>query len=167
MTLTGMKKFIEALKSAGVNNWEGVTDINTHLYNNENCVNVLDESDDTLYNFAGASGNASPYAPGSIVVKGVNLADLHEVRFGGTINQVKKFIDSFGLTLDEDQMKILIKIYGANYNLKPQTGDYFVFNELTEDEIAKLTEEEKTEYEKNKKEFEKRNSFRSPVQVTV
>ena len=166
MTLEGMKKFLEALKSAGIKNWEGINDIaSVHYYNNDHCVNALDESDGTLYNFAKPMPSGSYALEKNIMVRASNLADVHEVAFAGSFKQVKDFIDAFGLSLDEDQLKILVNIYGSNYSLKPVTGDYLIFKELSEDEINALSEEEKAEYEEAFKKFKNRNAITAPVQV--
>lgn len=168
MTLEGMKKFMNALKEAGIKNWECITDINTHYYNNDHAVSILDEADNALYNFAGATGNSSAYEPGSIVVKGANLADIHEVRFGvKSSSDIDKFLKAMGLSLDKDQKQIVINIYGSNYKLMPQTGDYLVFKELSEDEIAKLSVEEMAKYNKDLEDYKNKNKMQSPVQVTV
>lgn len=166
MTLQGMKKFLNALKTAGIKNWEGINDIaSVHYYNNEHCVNVLDESNETLYNFSRPIPGGSYASEKNIMVRGSNLADVHEVAFAGSFTQVKAFIDAFGLSLDEDQLKILVNIYGSNYSLKPVTGDYLTFKELSEDEISALSEEEKAEYEEAFKKFKNRNAITAPVQV--
>ena len=168
MNLNGMKKFMNALKTANIKNWEIVTAIGTHLYNNDYGVTVLDDSAETVYNFSGSTCNSSAYIPGTdIVLKGANLAEVHEVRFGGTFSEMQKFIEAYGISLDEDQTKILINIYGSNYKLKPQTGDYLVFKELTEDEIAALTPEQKSDYMRAFEAYKKRNSFNGPAQITV
>ena len=166
MTLQGMKKFLNALKTAGIKNWEGVNDIaSVHYYNNDHCVNVLDESDQTLYNFSRPLPTGSYALEKNIMVRATNLADVHEVAFSGSFKQVKAFIDAFGLSLNDEQMKILVNIYGSNYSLKPVTGDYLTFKELSEDEINALSEKEKAEYEEAFKKFKSRNDITAPVQV--
>lgn len=166
MTLEGMKKFLNALKTAGIKKWEGINDIaSVHYYNNDNSFNLLDESDGTLYNFSRPIPS-SPYNNAkTVMVRATNLADVHEVAFGGTFQEVKDFINAFGFSLDEDQTKILVNIYGSNYNLKPATGDYLSFKELTEAEINALSEEERADYEEAFKNFKNRNEVTAPVQV--
>lgn len=168
MTLAGFKKFLEAIKSAEVKTWEAVSDTApTHFYNCDTSINVLDESNEILYNFSAPAGGTDPYSNQRIVVKGADLADIHEVRFGGSIEEIKKFISSYGLTLDSEQEEILIKINGANYNLKPLSGDYSSFRELSKDEIAKLSDVDKQKYEAALKHYKNSRRMKRALEVIV
>ena len=98
MTLEGMKKFLNALKTAGIKNWEGVNDIaSVHYYNDGHSVNVLDESDGTLYNFSRPLTSSAYNMEKTIMVRATNLADVHEVAFGADFQQVKAFLNLFPL----------------------------------------------------------------------
>lgn len=166
MTLQGILKFTKALETAGIKTWEAVSDVSpTHFFNADNCFNVIDEAEETIYNFSSTNANSDTYGSGRIVVKGAHLSDIHEVRCAGELKEVQAFIDAYGLPLTDEQTKILIKINATNYNLKPATGDY-TFKELSEEEISKLSEEAKAKYELELANFKKSKRMQSAVQVT-
>lgn len=162
-----MKKFMNAIEKANIDTWEAVTAIMTHFYNNKYSFNVADFNVNALYNFARPTNNSTPYRYDQIVVKGASFDEVHEVRFGGSLEQVKKFIDAYGISLTDDQYKILVNINSNNYTLKPVQGDYLTFEELSDAEIAALTAKEKSDYYQALKEFKDRNKMTSAVQVTV
>lgn len=162
-----MMKFIKAIDSAKIKNWEAVTAIMTHFYNTDTSFNIADFNVNALYNFARPTNNSTPYTYDQIVVKGASFDEVHEVRFGGSLEQVKKFIDAYGISLTDDQYKILVNINTNNYTLKPVQGDYLKFEELSSAEIAALTDKEKSEYYQALNAFKERNKMTSAVQVTV
>lgn len=166
MTVAGFKKFLDALKSIGVTTWEAISDTApTHFFNCDTAINTLDEANEILYNFSAPSGGTDPFANQKIVVKGADLADIHEVRFGGSLEEIREFIKAYGLSLDKEQEKILIKINGTNYNLKPLSGDYLSFKELSKDELARLSEEDKQKYEAALKEYTDSKRMQRSVEV--
>ena len=168
MTVESMRKFMDAVKAAGIMDWEVMTDTApTHYYNNDVSFNVLDADNNMMYNFTQTITTVDPYGANQISVKGADLSDIHEVRFGASLEKVKAFIEAYGLSLTDDQLKILVKINGGNYNLKPATGDYLTFKELTEDQIAALSPEEQARYQEALDAFNKRKNIQMPVQVTV
>lgn len=168
MELIGFKKIIESLKSAELKTWEAISDTApTHFFNCDTSINVLDESNEILYNFAAPSGGTDPFANQRIVVKAANLADIHEVRFGGSLEEIKKFISDYGLLLDSEQEEILIKINSTNYYLKPLSGDYLSFRELSKDELAKLSDEDKQKYEAALKEYKDSKRMQRAAEVIV
>lgn len=155
MTLEGAKKFIAALKSAGIKKYQFDTDLGTHYYNNDNAVNVLDESLSMVYNFRRGDTTSTPVYDEKILVLGSDLSDIHEARTSGNYEQIKKFIDAYGLNLNDDQLKVILNIDKHNYSLKPETGDYNNFKILSSDEIAKLSPVEKAQYEAELEEYNK------------
>ena len=168
MTVESIKQFMDALKTAEILDWEVMTDTApTHYYNNAHAFNVLDEANSMIYNFAGSMTTIDPFGPNQISVKGADLSDIHEVRFGASYEKTKAFIEAYGLSLTEDQLKILVKINGGNYNLKPATGDYLEFKELSEDQLASLSAEEQARYQEALDAFKNRKKQQMPVQVTV
>lgn len=167
MENSSMMKFMNAIDSAKIDKWEAVTAIMTHFYNNDTSFNIADFNVNALYNFARPTNNSTPYTYDQIVVKGASFNEIHEVRFGGSLEQVKKFIEAYGISLTDDQYKILVNINTNNYTLKPVQGDYLKFEELSDSEIDALTDKEKSEYYQALKAFKERNKMTSAVQVTV
>lgn len=163
MTTNGINNFVNALKEAGVNNWEAVTDMTTRLYNNDNAVNLLDNENEVLYNFS----TAAKIAENIISVTATDYVDVHELKANITYAQAKKFVQALGLELNETQGKILLNIYGNNYRINPMTGDYVDFKELTEEELASLDELERAEYNRALEKYKKKTGMVNPVQVTI
>ena len=155
MKLATTKKFIEALNSAGITDYQFDTDLGTHFYNNEYSSILLDETNETVYNVGRKMTLDDPYA-GRCLVMGADIDDIHEVRFGGSTEDVKKFFEAYGLKLDEEQMKKLLNIDKNNYDIKPITGDYVTlsFRYKSEKELALMTEEERASYQKALELFE-------------
>ena len=147
MTLDGVNKFLDALKAAGIKEYQFDTDTDIHYYNNEtNSICVIDESTENVYNIRQKISNGLTPYPGNLYVQASHINDIHVARFGGSYEDIKKFIDAYGLNVTESQLKLLINIDKRNYNLKPLTGDYN-FKILSNDEIEKLSPEEKADYE--------------------
>ena len=168
MTVESMNKFMDAVKAAGIKDWEVLTDTSpTHFYNNDTSFNVLDEANNIIYNFSQTITTVDSYGANQISVKGADLSDIHEVRFGASLEKTKAFIEAYGLSLTDDQLKILVKINGGNYNLKPLTGDYLTFKELSEEELNALSQEERDRYQEALDAFNSRKKIQMPVQVTV
>lgn len=152
MDNNGVKKFMAALKAANITKYSFDTDLGTHYYNNENSIVFLDYSNDLVYNirsnhFAGSV----PAYEGDFAVYASEFEDIHEVRCGGTLEQIHKFIESAGLTLSDEQKQVLVDINSKNkFDIEPLTGDYHKFVELSEEEYNKLTPDEKEKYDKLK-----------------
>ena len=147
MKASATKKFLEAVKAAGIKNFEFYTSPQTHLYNDGRSVVIFDEKEELVINFRRKiSGSIDPY-DANIRVYCADIADVHEVRTGGTLDQIKKFIESYGLELDDEQKMKILKINAGNYDIKPITKDYYVFTEKTEEEIEQMTPQQKAEYE--------------------
>lgn len=167
MNKAGMSKFLDAVKKSNSKCFVASTDLGTHLYNdNEHSIIVNDESTEILYCFS--TPNASR-ASQKIQVLSACYDDIHELVFVGSYDEVKQFAKDLGLTLTEEQSKVLLNIKASNYNLKPVTGDYVSFVKLTEEDIEKLSEEEKAKYQEQLKEYEENEKKRNkkPVQVII
>lgn len=155
MELSTAKKFMNALKESGITNYQFDTDLGTHYYNNSNSIVAIDESECAAINIRKIfTTNTDPYDR-NLVVYISNFCDIHEARVGGTYEQIKKFIDAYGLSLTDDQLKILLNIDRSNYNIMPETGNYLAPEIKTIDEINKLTDEEKEKYFKEIENYEK------------
>lgn len=154
MTIECTKKFINALKEAGITNYQFDSDLGTHMYNSSNAVLYLDEPEETMYNFTRRIPKYNtPYGDGNILVYSAHVSDLHEARVAGSYEQIKAFIDAYGMNLSEDQLKIILNIDKKSYNINPMTGDYFNFKFLSADEYNSLSEEEKEKYDEDYKKY--------------
>ena len=166
MQSAGLKKFLQAAESSDSKRFTVSTALGTHFHNDDRGVIIYDESSNMLYNISKPHGVASG---NPMQIRGADLAEIHEVQFVGDFEDVKKFAKALGLKLTEEQDKTLLNIKASNYNLKPATGDYSSFVKLTEEDLAKLTEEQKEEYQKQLAAYEKasRNSNTTPVKETI
>lgn len=153
MVLSGVKKFMNAIKKAGLTNWEIYTAPGTCWYNSANSGDILllDESEEMLVNIARrnpAIGN-NLYNNANLQINFANLADVHEIRMGCTYEELIKFTTAYGITLTDEQKKKLINIDKANYRIKPSSGySPELFRELSDEEYKKLSSSEKAEYQK-------------------
>lgn len=162
MVYSGMKKFMDALKTSKIKNFQVFTAPGTSLYNNDRGVIVLDENEEMLLNFTKNNNvvngrfNGSSNGNGKIGITAANLADVHECRVACSYVQAKEFIKNYGISLDDEQMKIILEIDSNNYDLNPPTGDYQTssFKYLTEDELSELSEDKKKEYQEALKTYE-------------
>lgn len=152
MTSEQVTKLINGLKAAGISEYQFSTDLGTHYYNNEAAFNLIDTKSESVLNIRSRDKIATPAYSQGICVYLSDFGDIHEARFGATADQAKKFIESYGLSLDDDQLKILLELDNDNYTINPRTGNY-IFTPLTPEEIEKLSDEEKAEYEKNREKY--------------
>jgi len=163
MTTESWNKFKNAIDACGIKKFQIDTDTDYHLFNDPdaNKVIVFDEGSKTFYNFRGKVGTGSEGWNDPVVVTGCEEADIHMIKFGGSVEDVLKFIDQMGLNLDEDQMQAVIKINKGNYDINPLTGDYILtgFKKLSEEEIAELTPQEKIDYEAKLEIYTKRQKL--------
>lgn len=150
MELSTTKKFLNAVKEAGIKKYQFDTDLGTHFYHDaERSLLILDEAESTIFNFRRRfAGQTEMEYNGNIRVYAAHLSDVHEVRVGGTYEEIKKFVDSYGLNLTTEDLKVLVKIDNTNRDIMPLTGDYISsdFEEKSEEEIEKMSEEEKEKY---------------------
>lgn len=153
MTLSETKKFLQACEDAGITTYQFDTDLGTHFYNDSRGIIVIDEAEEEAINIRRKFQMNDQYE-GDIRIFVANLVDIHEIRVGGTLDQIKKFLNSRGVTLDEEQTKVLLKINNTNLRLNPPTGDYNNFRYLSDEQLAKLTDEEKEKYETERKKYE-------------
>lgn len=154
MDLSTAKKFLAACEAAGIKKYQFDTDLGTHYYNDDNSFVLLDEGEEAVVNVRKRTvTHADPY-PNDVRVFVSNLADIHEARVGGSFLDIKKFIDAYGLSLNDDQLKILLSIDRANYSIMPMSEDYPGFCYKTEAQIANMTQEEKDQYEADLKAYE-------------
>lgn len=171
MKLSAIKKFKDALAAAGIEVWQAVTDVGPgNYYNNDVAINVLDEAEETLFNIR-KSTHIDPFGGQGLIVQAADLGDVHEVRFAGSLEEVKKFIDAYGLNVTDEDHKILVNINGANLELKPMVGDYLKFVRKTDEEVAAMDEKHRAEYEAQLKAWEaveaEKKKMTRPTEVLV
>ena len=155
MTYEQAQKLEAACEAAGIDTYIYATDMPTyHLNNNKNAFTIIDS--DGVHAFSkNGFGGAHNYLPtdSQVCYNFAEFVDVHEFKTAGTKEQIMKFVEQVGLTLSEDQVKILTWIDSVRNDLKPITGDY-TFKLLTEEEYEALTEEEKAKYDAAKKQHD-------------
>lgn len=156
MTSQQMDKILEAMEAAGITYYSVGSDMPSYFYNDEeHHIIIPDNSLDCIHAFRkNGFGGAHSYLPDKMKVTYacVDYADIHEVKVGGSADQMITFADSLGLNLTDDQKNILRWIDKSTSDLKPITGDY-TFKPISEEEYEALTEEEKEIYDKKLKQY--------------
>jgi hypothetical protein len=169
MTTSSWNKFKSALDSAGIKKFQVDSDTDYHLFNDPDNAKIVvfDEGSETFYGIRQKIGTSSEGWGDPIVVTGVEVSDIHMIKFGATADKIAQFIEAMGLELDEEQQAAVIKINKGNYDINPITGDYVLagFKVLSDEEIAKLTPQQKKDYEEKLKIYEERQKFTKPNQV--
>lgn len=166
MKLNQAKSFIDAAKKTKLN-YLFFDDLQSIYYNNDRAVVILNESDSTLWNFRKALPSESREG---IVVISNDIEDIRRAQVIGNYDQIKEFANAYGLSLDDDQLKILLTIDNTNKEVMPITGDYHnIFHKLSNAEYEALSDEEKAEYDARIKEENKRYDLPKGVaaQITI
>ena len=150
MTHETWSKFKDAMDAAGIKHYQVTVDTSTNLYNSDSAVLTYDDGTQSFLNVRGKVGTASDGYKEDIICFSAGVEDIHYAKFGASKKQILDFLDAYGANLTEDQKKVVLKINGTNYNIKPETGDYILagFRVLSEEEIAELSAQEKIDYEK-------------------
>lgn len=148
---------------------------NIRLWDNERSRIIMDQSIDGCWCFRSSNSNAgaiAEYGRNNIAVYNVKADCVSECSVGGSKKDVMAFAKDVGINLSEDDLKVINDINKFTQELYPETGDYKVFKKLTDEEIAKLSEDEKKAYDealKIEEEKEKGTYLRKGVaaQITV
>ena len=152
MTTSAWQKFKAAIDAVGIKKFQIDSDTDYHLFNDTDSAKVIvfDEGTETFYNFRQRVGNGSDGWKDPVIVTAVEVGDIHMIKFGATSDKIAEFIEQMGLNLDDEQKEAVIKINKGNYQLNPETGDYILagFKVLSDEEIAKLSPQEKIDYKK-------------------
>lgn len=160
MTVAQAKKFIDAITTAGIKQYEMITDISNHFYNNANAVIKLDETNGVVWNICASPTTGSAGKLGRrIVFNSSATEDIHEAKTWCNYEEAVKFINAIGLSLTDDEMKIVVSIAGAAQPIVVDR-DYVEFVELTSDQIAKLSPIEKENYLEAKAEHDKLKKYK-------
>lgn len=150
MTGEQITKVIDTAKAAGITTYDFATDIYAHFYHDgENSFVKYDSTNDVLFNVRSSNyGGAVPqFGQNKILVMGADPIDVHEARIAGDYDQIKTFLENFGLDLSDDELKIMVDLNKMNYDIIPETGDYNRFVPLSKKQYDALTPEEKEEYD--------------------
>ena len=152
MTTSSWQKFKAAIDAVGIKKYQIDSDTDYHLFNDADSAKVIvfDEGTETFYNFRQRVGNGADGWKDPVIVTAVEVSDIHMIKFGATADKIAEFIEQMGLNLDDDQKEAVININKGNYDINPMTGDYILtgFKVLSEEELEKLSPQEKIDYEK-------------------
>ena len=172
MTKESWQKAKAAMDAADIKKFQIDTDTDYHLFNDTDNAKVIvfDEGTETFYNFRQKVATSSEGWKDPIIVTACDAIDVHMLKFGATPDKISRFIEEMGLDLDDDQKEAVIKINKGNYDINPITGDYLLagFKELSEEEIAELSPQEKIDYENKLALYNKRKKMggNQVIQVT-
>ena len=141
------KAITVARKHNLVTNFNTMTNI--RLWDNDRSRIIMDQSIDGCWCFRSSNTNAgaiTEYGRNNIAVYNVKADCVSEYSVGGSKEDVLAFAKDAGINLSEDDLKVINNINKFTQELYPETGDYKVFKKLTDEEIAKLSEDEKKAY---------------------
>ena len=159
MTPEQCRKFMTAVEAADMNSYEFDCDTGTrYLHDGKTTITKVDYKDNQVVCFRnmGTYGGATRQYEANVEIICSNFDDIHAVRTAGSYEQVKKFIESAGLDLSNDEMKVILTIDKHNVDIKPVTGDYVNdFKYLSKREYSELSDKDKKEYDAKKEAYEK------------
>lgn len=161
MTENQITKFIEAADAANIKSYDFATDIYAHLYHDgESSLVKYDSANKMLLNIRSSNygGSVPQFGQNKILVTGADLIDVHEARIAGDYDQIKTFLENFGVTLSDDELKIMVDLNKMNYDIIPETGDYNRFVPLSKKQYDALSPEKKEEYDAAKAEDDKKKA---------
>lgn len=147
MTENQIQKFMSAVETAEIKTFAFVDDITCYYKNGDSGVCIYDANDKVIISIqnqiAGSAMQSNP-----LKFQMSDIIDIHRAEVQGDYEIIKKFIDAYGLSLTDDQLKVLITIDRNNTIVKPVTGDYTVtYHKLSEEEYNDLSEAKKKEYD--------------------
>lgn len=154
MQTSQVKRFLDIVNDLDIKNFEMFDDIGTRYYNNETGFILLSESTDEVIHVRKALHMEEH--SGSLVQVN-DTADIRRCIVHGSKEVIKKFIDKYGLSLTDDQVKILLINDVTNKEVMPITGDYHnIFHKLSKESYDALTPDEKAKYDAAIEEEKKR-----------
>ena len=156
MNVDQCKKWMQAIKAAGIKTYQFDTDLGTHLYHDGVNAVAIPQHDLNAVVAIRANGFGGSHNTYKNNVQAVlsDYGDIHEVRTGGTSEQILKLVESLGVSLSDEEVKIVVNIDKGNYDIKPETGNYNQFHYLTQKQYEALSENEKAEYKSEKEKYE-------------
>lgn len=148
MKVSDCQAFLAGVEAAGLKVFSFVTDIDTHIHNNERSIAYADIDNEVVWGLTNTAfgGSTGAYRNKSMMVIGADFGDIHEFRCGCNGAEMLKFCEGAGIPLTDEQKKMIINSDTDNFRIIPPTGDY-TFKVLSEKEIEKLSPEEKEKYE--------------------
>lgn len=154
MTTEVANKIFNAINSAGIKNFEVLTDGSfIHMRNND-FDTIKWNGSNTLICIRSEKMPGATAFPGNVRVSTIDVEQIEEIRIGGDAKDMLAYAEALGFSLEDDEIAKVNKINSMNRSIIPPTGDYFNFNYLTEEEYEQLTPEEKEEYDKRKTRYE-------------
>lgn len=158
MTLEQCKKFMAAVEAADMKSYEFDCDTGSrYIHDGKTTITKVDYDANQVVSFRSnlTYGGSTKQYEGNIEVICSNFDDIHAVRAGGSYEQVVKFIQSAGINLSDEEMKVILYIDKHNVDIKPETGDYNRFKYLSKKQYEALSDEEKAKYDSEKDTYEK------------
>lgn len=158
MNVDQCRKWMAALEKADIKSYQFDTDLGTHLYNNNvNAVAIPNHDLEAVVairstNFGGSHHNCID----NVQCVLSDYGDIHECRAGGTSEQILTLVKELGITLSDENAKIVIDIDKRNYDIKPETGNYNRFRYLTQKQYEELSDEDKSKYDFEKDAYEEK-----------
>lgn len=156
MNVNQCKKWMAGIQAAGITMYQFDTDLGTHLMNDgENSIAIpVDDLNAVIGIRSIAYGGSHTAYKEKVQTIMSDYNDIHEVRTCGTSEQILKLVAELGVSLSEDQVKIVVNIDKRNYDIKPMTGNYNGFKPLTQKQYEALSESEKAKYNSEKAAYE-------------
>lgn len=156
MDVKQCKQFLAAIDAAKIVSYQFSCDTGTNYYNDGDTKIAIPNYDLNAVigiRSSHTAGSHNIYA-GNVQVMMSDFSDIHEVRTAGTSEQIRKFVETLGVTLTDEQIKIVINLDRPNNGINPETGNYLRFRYLTQKQYEALSDEEKAKYDSEKKEYE-------------
>lgn len=148
MTTGQINKFLSAVESAEITTFAFVDDITCYYKNGDSGVCKFDSANNAIVSIQINQGAGSAKLSNPLKFQMCDIVDIHRAEVQGEYEQIKKFIDAYGLDLSDDELKLILKIDRSNTIVKPVTGDYTVtYHKLSQEEYDALSEEEKKKYD--------------------
>ncbi len=147
MTDNQITKFMSAVEAAGIKTYAFVDDITAYYRNGESGICKYDSANKAIIAInINSSGTARLSNPLRLMM--ADIVDIHRAEIQGPIEAIKKFIDEYGLSLNNKELEVLYTIDRSNNIVKPVTGDYtHTYHKLSQEEYDALDPEEKAKYD--------------------
>lgn len=147
MTEAQVQHFLSAVESAEVKTFSFVDDITCYYKNGDSGVCTYDSANKAIV-AVNINTNTTAKVSNPLRFMMCDITDIHRAEVQGSYEIIKKFIDAYGLSLDDKQLNVLLTIDRNNTIVRPVTGDYTTsYRKLSKEEYNALPEEEKKAYD--------------------